>query len=140
MTPAAVVSRDFGRAQGAGPVFPVGASLALSFLYPVRPSQASWYPSAWSGQKVLWVSLPSYRGPVLIRGRRLDGPHELRFGEGRIPDRELRLTRTEASTQSRKGRQWPSYTRLRAPGCYGWQVDGTTFSTVIVFRARVLDS
>ena len=89
---------------------------------------------------MLWVSLPSYRGPVLIRGRRLDGPDELRFGEGRIPDRELRLTRTEASTQSRKGRQWPSSTRLRAPGCYGWQVDGTTFSTVIVFRARVLDS
>ena len=135
MTPAAVVSRDFGRAQGAGPVFPVGASLALSFLYPVRPSQASWYPSAWSGQKVLWVAQSSYRGPVLIRGRRLDGPHELRFGDGSSPVRELRLARNEAATDSWMGRQWPSYTRVRAPGCYAWQVDGRGFSRVIVFRA-----
>jgi hypothetical protein len=29
----------------------------------------------------------------------------------------------------------PSYTRLRAPGCYAYQIDGLTFSRVIVFRA-----
>ncbi|MBA2462339.1 MAG: hypothetical protein H0V45_11335 [Actinobacteria bacterium] len=31
----------------------------------------------------------------------------------------------------------PSLTRLRAPGCYAYQVDGRTFSYVIVFEARV---
>jgi len=32
---------------------------------------------------------------------------------------------------------YPSYTRLRAAGCYGYQIDGTAFSRVIVFRAVV---
>jgi hypothetical protein len=30
-------------------------------------------------------------------------------------------------------RNMPSYTRVRAPGCYGYQIDGTSFSRVIVF-------
>ena len=32
-------------------------------------------------------------------------------------------------------RLWPGYARLRSPGCYGAQADGTTFSEVIIFRA-----
>jgi len=32
-------------------------------------------------------------------------------------------------------RQFPSYTRVRARGCYAYQIDGTNFSTVVVFRA-----
>ncbi len=32
-------------------------------------------------------------------------------------------------------RYLPSYTRLLGPGCYAYQIDGTTFSRVIVFRA-----
>ena len=31
----------------------------------------------------------------------------------------------------------PSYTRVRGPGCYAYQVDGTSFSRVIVFEAIV---
>ena len=31
--------------------------------------------------------------------------------------------------------QHGSYTRVRAAGCYGWQIDGTDFTYVIVFRA-----
>ena len=30
---------------------------------------------------------------------------------------------------------YPSYTRLRGGGCYAYEVDGTSFSRVIVFRA-----
>jgi hypothetical protein len=30
---------------------------------------------------------------------------------------------------------WPSFTRVRKPGCYAYEVDGTSFSEVIVFRA-----
>jgi hypothetical protein len=101
-------------------VWPVLAFPQLSFSYPVRPEQI-YYPSDWSGNKVLWVAR-RYRGPVLIRGAQLDGPNELRFSSvgGRSP----------GGWQNR-----PSTTRLRAPGCYAWQVDGTTFSRVIVFRA-----
>jgi hypothetical protein len=72
---------------------------------------------------------------VLIRGRQLDGPNEVRFEDGVNPGRELRLRVLGSS-----GGQWynrASYTRLRAPGCYAWQVDGLRFSRVIVFRAFV---
>jgi hypothetical protein len=31
----------------------------------------------------------------------------------------------------------PSYVRVRAPGCYGVQIDGTSFSTVVVFLVDI---
>ena len=132
VTHARSISPDFGPAQGPGPIYNIGG--LVEFIYPVKPGQG-WYPSAWGGQKVLWVGSRAYKGPVLIRGRQLDGAHEVRFGGAHVPALELHLTRSGAATQTWKGRQWPSYTRLRAPGCYAWQVDGTTFSTVIVFKA-----
>jgi len=117
---------------GAGPVYPVGGFPALTFTYPPQRDQ-TWYGSAWSGNKILWLGRPSYRGPILIRGRQLDGPHELRFGPGMRPRRELLLHVVGVAPSG--WRNWPSYTRLRAEGCYAWQVDGETFSTLIVFRA-----
>ncbi len=117
-------------------MYPAITAPVLQFHYPPQPGQL-WFGSKWSGQKVLWIARPSYRGPVLIRGRQLDGPHELRFEGGLNPARELRLTSvggySPGGWQNR-----PSYTRLRAPGCYGWQVDGTTFSRVVIFRAVVV--
>jgi hypothetical protein len=37
-------------------------------------------------------------------------------------------------------RNFHSYTRLRAPGCYAYQVDGAGFSDSIVFKAAVWGS
>jgi hypothetical protein len=115
-------------------VWPVGAYPKLSFIYPVRPEQI-YYPSAWSGNKVLWIA-HDYRGPVLIRGAQLDGPNQVRFGLGHTPVREMRLSSVGGSS-SGGWQNRPSATRLRAPGCYAWQVDGATFSRVIVFSAVV---
>jgi hypothetical protein len=39
-----------------------------------------------------------------------------------------------------KGRTNPSYTRVRTPGCYAYQVDGTTFSYTIAFEAKLYGS
>jgi hypothetical protein len=103
-------------------------------LYPPRPQQKDWYGSEWSGNKILWIGKPTYRGPVLIRGRQLDGPNELRFDGGLNPAREMRLPRVGGSSPG-GWQNRPSYTRVRASGCYAWQVDGLTFSRVIVFRA-----
>jgi hypothetical protein len=36
-------------------------------------------------------------------------------------------------------REWPSYTRIRTSGCYAYRVDGTDFSSVILFRAIRVD-
>jgi hypothetical protein len=82
---------------------------------------------------VLWIVAPAYRGPVLIRGGQLDGANAVRFGDGRFPSASLRIS----AAQSGDGwRSLPSYTRLRARGCYAWRVDGRGFHEQIVFRAR----
>lgn len=131
-------ARGYGFTLGRGPAYPIGLGRAgtLRFTYPVQRSQL-WYPSDWSGNKVLWSVAPRYRGPLLIRGRQLDGPNLVRFDNGSLPPADLRL-RADAVASANGFRNRPSYTRLRAPGCYAWQVDGTTFSRVIVFRAVIL--
>jgi hypothetical protein len=88
----------------------------------------------WYYLKVLWLISPRYRGPLLIRGRQLDGRNELRFDTGPSPPREIRI----AGGRGELSHGWkdrPSYTRFRAPGCYGYQLDGLTFSRIIVFPA-----
>jgi hypothetical protein len=84
--------------------------------------------------KTLWFARPSYQGPVLLRGTELGGSHQTRFGEdGSLVDPLLSAGPT---TNGEHGfREWPGATWVRAPGCYTWQVDGTTFSEVIVFEA-----
>jgi hypothetical protein len=113
---------------GSGPVKPLGsAQLAVSPLI----------GSAWRGGRVTWSSAASYTGPVLIRGRQLGGTGAVGFGEGRVPYDELQLL-TQGMSAPRGpggGREWLSFTRVRSPGCYAYQVDGTSFSTVVLFRA-----
>jgi hypothetical protein len=86
-------------------------------------------------QKVLWVAAPEYDGPIRIRGHQLGGRWWLGFdGANGRPFAEMRLLHPTANPGA-EWRQFPSYTRVRAGGCYAYQIDGTTFSTVVVFRA-----
>ena len=64
-------------------------------------------------------------GPVLIRGRQLDGSHDMRFERGQIPVRERRIQKARASGYPRA---YSSVTRIASPGCYAFQVDGLGFS------------
>jgi hypothetical protein len=136
--PVSSVAKDvdfhrFGIADGygPGPAYPVGIHAGR---LPVAWRTGA-FSGAWGGQKVLWWVHPSYRGPVLIRGRQLDGPYRVRFDRGTLPPVELRIGRGVSDGVSDPGRGRPSYTRVRAPGCYGYQIDGTSFSRVIVFEA-----
>lgn len=101
-------------------------------------SAGSTYPLGWGGQKVLWFGAPSYTGPVLIRGVRLDGNSPVGFQLGDSPALpEMQFPPGPSENVSATGwRNWPSQTLLKAPGCYAWQIDGTTFSTVVVFKAE----
>lgn len=95
--------------------------------------------SRWLATRVTWRAAPGYRGPVLIRGRRLGGPGSVGFGEGHRPYDELQLMSSGRGAPVRAaggGRAWLTLTRVRTPGCYAYQVDGSSFSTVIVFRVR----
>lgn len=123
-----------GLLTGPGPVSPVFAD-----VLPLAPARGAFAGSRWTGAKVLWVADATYAGPVLIRGRQLDGPRAVGFGSGVVPLRELQLLRPGArSADEPTGyREWPSYTRVPGPGCYGYQVDGTSFSTTIVFLASL---
>lgn len=138
------ISRAFAPALGAGPVYPIGfdADSTLELRYP-PPAGSQFAGSRFGGQKTLWVARRSYKGPILVRGRRLDGSSPLRFdlGGGRLL-RELRFPARSSNAGSTGGagwRQFPTHTRLRAGGCYAFQVDGTTFSRVVVFRATVTE-
>jgi hypothetical protein len=133
-----------GTAWGRGPAYPfgladIGGRPVLEFEYPPRP-ESGYAESGWGGTKVIWGVSARYHGPALVRGRQLDGTNEVRFENGRPgftdekrrnPDRELRLGGPETHGN-------PATTRLRAAGCYAYQIDGRGFSYLIVFEARIV--
>jgi hypothetical protein len=130
-------------ATGPGPVYMANPS-TISFDYPPT-GDSSYQGSNWGGQKVIWAIDSSYLGPLLLRGARLDGPQELRFdhyldaygagdGNGAFP--ELAYPAQEVKSL----RTPPSAVRMQAAGCYAIQVDGTSFSEIIVFRAELTRS
>lgn len=112
-------------------------------MYPVGLADGQLSVVSSNGQylaKVLWVSAPSYQGPVLIRGTRLDGPGVVQFASGdSVPTSEFKLLEPGASSPGEEAgwRAWPSYTEVPHSGCYAYQVDGTTFTTVIVFETVI---
>lgn len=124
------LSRHFAPGLGVGPAYPVGLGRegVLDELEPPERFDSE----EWAGQKVLWVVDPRYDGPVLIRGRQLDGPNEVRFDEGDVPPKQIWLPAEDAPDE--RWRERPS--RLKGSGCYGYQVDGPNFSLVIVFEAK----
>ena len=88
----------------------------------------------WYGVKMMWAATPDYHGPVLIRGRQLDGPHKIVMGVG--PDMVDPQLGPGATLNGPDGwREWPGGTYLRTPGCYAWQIDGADFSDVVIFEA-----
>jgi hypothetical protein len=121
-----------GSGIGQGPVYPVlGSSGELITTTTAYDNGVPWFST-----KVFWYVKPSYRGRVLIRGRRLDGPQSIRFNG--IRRRELRIKPNQTVSwrgQPTGSRGVPSIVRVRASGCYGVQIDGTTFSRIVVFVA-----
>jgi hypothetical protein len=87
--------------------------------------------SSWFGPKTLWYVVPAYRGPVLLRGSRLDGPGPVGFGEQPLVS-ALIIPPGPTLNEADGYRTSPGGTNVMRPGCYGVQVDGTSFSYVIV--------
>ena len=129
-------SFGIGPGLGRGPVYPVGYPDGVLFVERNEDG-------GWPGTKVLWFVHERYRGPVLLRGRRVDARDTLRFGQGPRPASELRIARGESVSwtgQQPGSRGKPSSVRVRGPGCYAVQIDGTSFSRVVVFSVGQLDS
>jgi hypothetical protein len=128
IVPGKTVSPDFGPALGDGPLYPAGFGTEG-----VAHLQGANQEGGWYFIKVLWVADPAYKGPALVRGGRIDAPGEVRFEGGPDPARDLPLEPGAALSGGGSWPNWPTYTRVRGPGCYTYQIDGTTFTRTVVF-------
>ena len=130
------------KAMSTGPV-----ALADASPIPVNfspQSDNSYAGTGWPGTKAIWRISPSYMGPVLFRGARLDGTGQLRFDHyldavgttfTGSPDTNAYPDLGYAAEDGIKYvRTPPSGIRMQSPGCYGIQIDGTNFSEVITFK------
>jgi hypothetical protein len=121
-----------GSGIGPGPVYPgLGSSGGQAIADPDQQ-----WGGPWRSGKVFWYVLPIYRGPVLIRGRQLDGSQQMRFGNGAVPSPELRIHSYDSvgwDGQPARSRGIASSIRVLGSGCYGVQIDGTNFSRFVVF-------
>jgi hypothetical protein len=102
-----------------GPVAPQG---------PATLRVTSFIGSSWDGAQVTWSAAASVSGPILIRGRELGRQDAVGFGEGHVPYDELQL-------YAGGSRTWQTFTRVRGPGCFAYQVDTLAHSSVFVFAA-----
>ena len=98
-----------GYGYGPGPVFLSG--------------QTQWF----SGVYALILVSPAYSGKVVVRGHQLDGTNGMPF-RGQQGDGNLTIAPGTPG-------QWRQKDAVvsGAPGCYGLQVDGDSFSEIIVF-------
>jgi hypothetical protein len=131
------LSPDFGDgpAVGSGPIYALMGEMQEGALkYSQSYSQAH-YKDGWAYSKVLWMANADVSGNILIRGRQIDGPNAIGFGMGDDPESALQW---EVASQN----GWaslPSETRIRAPGCYAYQVDTQKGNEVIVFQVVGID-
>jgi hypothetical protein len=91
-------------------------------------------PDGWWYVKTLWFSHSTYQGPIFIRGREVGGTGKIGFGE--VPTLFDPQLPPQPTLNGRDGwREWPGATFIRNLGCYAWQIDGSGFSHVVIFRA-----
>lgn len=122
-----------GIALGTGPVRPIisGPPHLTRRGVGVLLTRTSAPP--WLAVKTLWFSVPAYQGPFVIRATRLGRPGPVELGEG--PGAGPLVVPPGPTMNGGDGyREAPGGTWVMAPGCYAWQVDGLTFSEIIVVR------
>jgi hypothetical protein len=85
---------------------------------------------------VIILTDPKYSGPVLVRSQRLDGTGSLALsGQGAtsLAGGSMGLAQTSAPPY---WGTWAGAVTASAPGCYGIQLDGTSFSAVAVIAVK----
>jgi hypothetical protein len=134
-TPGKRAAPELGSALGNGPVYMVGyGKEGTTSYYNVRED------GGWYYLKTIWTTPPDFQGIFLLRGRQVDGPNDVRFSEDTTdtPALQAVFSSDSAGSEASGWLPWIDYVRVRAPGCYGIQVDGLNFSYII--RFTVLDT
>ena len=140
----AISGSGYAFLYGKGPAYVAVGETNGTLQYDPAPALDS--GSSWGLAQIRWEVGPTFTGPLLIRGRQIDGSQSIGFngGEGFTPTNpsgtepianELRFLIVQPS-----GNQWyraVSFVRLKSPGCYAYQFDGASFSEVIIFVAQV---
>jgi hypothetical protein len=119
--------------------------------FPSIPRNLDLLPPTRRGRRtatILVTSRESYRGPVLLRGRRLAGGADIDFATSSVGRPELRLPAGPWEERMGRFRVWgravdpePRWrvaivdVSLGTGGCYGFRLDGSSFSYAILFSA-----
>lgn len=83
----------------------------------------------------MWALSVEADGPALVRGHQLDGDGDVRFDDGAVPALDKVLDASAGLPLDGGWYDFPGFTRLSHPGCYGYQIDTTAGTTTIVFIA-----
>ena len=93
----------------------------------------------WSAMQTLWIAMPGYTGPFVVRAARLGAraPIEVKPSQtGLSPGSGPLVVAAGATANSQDGyRTVPGSTWVKSPGCYAWQIDGRGFSEILVADA-----
>jgi hypothetical protein len=132
VTPGANSSDPYVSGQqygGAGPVWMVlgdrgDPSRGISVLgNPETPG--------WLAAENVWLVAPGYQGPFTVRGARLDGQGTVGFGGS--PTSATFVEPPAPDPNSSNGWRFPPGTIwVTGPGCYVFQIDGTSFGETVV--------
>jgi hypothetical protein len=91
----------------------------------------------WLALQTLWFASPAYNGPFVVRGQRIDAPGVMDTGGGQSPIAAPLTVASGPTENTFDGyRTVPNGAWVTHPGCYAIQVDGLTFSEVIVVDMR----
>jgi hypothetical protein len=120
---------------GRGPAYLIGVGGARGGMITIDwslPDSQGWY-----GQKTPWAISRSYDGPLLVRGGRIGRRGQVRFAYAygdHLPELEWAAGADQGSPPDPERRFLASETLFRKPGCYAYQIDGTSFSEIVVAR------
>lgn len=86
--------------------------------------------------KTPWVSVPSYSGPILIRGHALDASgRALRFSASPAGPRDSLHLEAPQAPSAGLWSFWASSMWVPNPGCYGIQIDTLAGTDIVIFSA-----
>lgn len=89
----------------------------------------------WFAIESVWLSTPGYQGPFVVRGEQLDGSGAVGFGGSSPVDSAFVVPPGPGPNGADGYRFSPGSVWVTSPGCYGLQVDGSTFSETVVVEA-----
>ncbi|MEO8291784.1 MAG: hypothetical protein ABI635_01485 [Actinomycetota bacterium] len=99
-----------------------------------RAHLASTGVAGWLALKTHFFTPPAYKGPFLVCAERLDHAGPIALGATPTRAGPLLVPSGPAPNGAAGWREFPYSTFVEAAGCYAWQVDGLTFSELIVVR------